>query len=68
MGSNLSHTRSTYKFKDSDNETLKKFLEVIELQNAKILEDYYASKKDGPDQDAELVGEILSNDFVEVDE
>ncbi len=54
--------------KDSDNETLKKFLEVIELQNAKILEDYYASKKDGPDQDAELVGEILSNDFVEVDE
>lgn len=52
---------------DSDNETLKNFLEVIELQNAKILEDHYASNKDGPDADAKVVNEILDNDFVEVD-
>lgn len=52
---------------DSDNETLKNFLEVIELQNAKILEDHYAANKDGPDADAKVVNEILDNDFVEVD-
>ena len=52
---------------DSDNETLKNFLEIIELQNAKILEDHYAANKDGPDADAKVVNEILDNDFVEVD-
>lgn len=52
---------------DSDNDTLKNFLEVIELQNAKILEDHYAANKDGPDADAKVVNEILDNDFVEVD-
>ena len=52
---------------DSDNETLKNFLEVIEMQNAKILEDHYAANKDGPDADAKVVNEILDNDFVEVD-
>lgn len=52
---------------DSDNETLKNFLEIIELQNAKILEEHYAANKDGPDADAKVVNEILDNDFVEVD-
>ncbi len=58
---------SKVNLQDSDNDTLKNFLEVIELQNAKILEEHYAANKDGPDADAKVVNEILDNDFVEVD-
>lgn len=52
----------------ADNDTLKDFLELIEYSNGKILELHHERAKGGTDNDAELVGEILNNDFVEVDE
>ena len=52
----------------TDNDTLKDFLELIEYSNGKILELHHERAKGGTDNDAELVGEILNNDFVEVDE
>jgi hypothetical protein len=51
-----------------DNDTLKDFLELIEFSNGKILDLHHERAKMGTDSDAELVGEILNNDFVEVDE
>jgi hypothetical protein len=51
-----------------DNDTLKDFLELIEFSNGKILDLHHERAKGGTDSDAELVGEILNNDFVEVDE
>ena len=51
-----------------DNDTLKDFLELIEYSNGKILDLHHERAKMGTDNDAELVGEILNNDFVEVDE
>jgi hypothetical protein len=51
-----------------DNDTLKDFLELIEFSNGKILDLHHERAKIGTDNDAELVGEILNNDFVEVDE
>jgi len=51
-----------------DNDTLKDFLELIEFSNGKILDLHHERAKGGTDSDAELVGEILNNDFVEVAE
>lgn len=51
-----------------DNDTLKDFLELIEFSNGKILDLHHERAKMGTDSDAELVGEILNNDFVEVAE
>jgi hypothetical protein len=51
-----------------DNDTLKDFLELIEFSNGKILDLHHERAKMGTDNDAELVGEILNNDFVEVAE
>ena len=53
---------------NTDNDTLKDFLELIEYNNGKILDLHHERAKGHADQDAELVGEILNNDFVEVDE
>lgn len=53
---------------NDDNDTLKDFLELIEFSNGKILDLHHERAKGGTDSDAELVGEILNNDFVEVDE
>jgi len=51
-----------------DNDTLKDFLELIEYSNGKILDLHHERAKIHSDEDAELVGEILNNDFVEVAE
>ena len=51
-----------------DNDTLKDFLELIEYSNGKILDLHHERAKGHSDEDAELVGEILNNDFVEVAE
>ena len=51
-----------------DNDTLKDFLELIEYSNGKILDLHHERAKGHSDEDADLVGEILNNDFVEVDE
>ena len=53
---------------NTDNDTLKDFLELIEYNNGKILDLHHERAKGHADQDAELVGEILNNDFVEVAE
>ena len=53
---------------NDDNDTLKDFLELIEYSNGKILDLHHERAKIGTDGDAELVGEILNNDFVEVAE
>tara|TARA_B100000212_G_scaffold292713_1_gene234796 strand:+ start:41 stop:919 length:879 start_codon:yes stop_codon:yes gene_type:complete len=53
---------------NTDNDTLKDFLELIEYNNGKILDLYHERSKGHADEDAELVGEILNNDFVEVAE
>ena len=53
---------------NTDNDTLKDFLELIEYNNGRILDLHHERAKGGTDNDAELVGEILNNDFVEVDE
>lgn len=51
-----------------DNDTLKDFLELIEFSNGKILDLHHERAKGHSDKDADLVGEILNNDFVEVAE
>ena len=51
-----------------DNDTLKDFLELIEFSNGKILDLHHERAKGHSDEDADLVGEILNNDFVEVAE
>ena len=51
-----------------DNDTLKDFLELIEYSNGKILDLHHERAKGHSDEDADLVGEILNNDFVEVAE
>ena len=51
-----------------DNDILKDFLELIEFSNGKILDLHHERAKGHSDEDADLVGEILNNDFVEVDE
>ena len=51
-----------------DNDTLKDFLELIEYSNGKILDLHHERAKGHSDKDADLVGEILNNDFVEVAE
>ena len=51
-----------------DNDTLKDFLELIEFSNGKILDLHHERAKGNDAEDAELVGQILNNDFVEVDE
>ena len=51
-----------------DNDALKDFLELIEYSNGKILDLHHERAKGHSDEDAELVGEILNNDFVEVAE
>jgi len=53
---------------NEDNDTLKDFLELIEYSNGKILDLHHERAKGHSDEDAELVGEILNNDFVEVAE
>ena len=53
---------------NTDNDTLKDFLELIEYNNGKILDLHHERAKGHADQDAELVGDILNNDFVEVAE
>jgi len=53
---------------NEDNDTLKDFLELIEYSNGKILDLHHDRAKGHSDEDAELVGEILNNDFVEVAE
>lgn len=52
----------------SDNETLKDFIELIEYSNGKILDLHHERAKGNDSEDAELVDQILNNDFVEVDE
>ena len=51
-----------------DNDTLKDFLELIEYSNGKLLDLHHERAKGHSDKDADLVGEILNNDFVEVAE
>jgi len=53
---------------NEDNDILKDFLELIEYSNGKILDLHHERAKIHSDEDAELVGEILNNDFVEVAE
>lgn len=55
-------------FVSSDQEVVKDFLELIQYNNGKILDLYHERAKGNSDEDAELVGEILNNDFVEVAE
>ena len=51
-----------------DNDTLKDFLELIEYSNGKILDLHAERMNIDNAADAKLVNEILTNDFVEVDE
>ena len=51
---------------NTDNDTLKDFLELIEYNNGRILDLHHERAKGHSDEDAELVGEILNNEFVEV--
>ena len=53
---------------NTDNDTLKDFLELIEYSNGKILDLHHERAKGHADEDQELVEGILNNDFVEVDE
>ena len=53
---------------NEDNDILKDFLELIEYSNGKILDLHHERAKGHSDEDADLVGEILNNDFVEVAE
>ena len=53
---------------NTDNDTLKDFLELIEYSNGKILDLHHERAKGGTDGDADLVEGILNNDFVEVSE
>jgi len=55
-------------FVSADQEIVKDFLELIQYSNGKILDLHHDRAKGHADQDAELVGEILNNDFVEVAE
>ena len=53
---------------DSDNETLRDFIELIEYSNGKILDLYNERSERGlTKEDAAMVSDILNNDFIEVD-
>jgi len=68
FGKIQANTGDAVELASEDNDTLKDFLELIEFSNGKILDLHHDRAKGHADQDAELVGEILNNDFVEVDE
>lgn len=52
-----------------DNETLSNFIELIEYTNGKIIDMYEERSGSGISKaDAEMVNDILNNDFIEVDE
>jgi len=68
FGKIQANTGDSVELASDDNDTLKDFLELIEFSNGKILDLHHERAKGGTDSDAELVGEILNNDFVEVDE
>ena len=61
-------TGDSVELASDDNDTLKDFLELIEFSNGKILDLHHERAKGNDAEDAELVGQILNNDFVEVDE
>jgi len=62
-------TGDTVELASEDNDTLKDFLEDIEYNNGRILDLHHDRANNKIlDSDAELVGEILNNDFVEVAE
>lgn len=53
---------------DSDNETLRDFIDLIEYSNGKILDLYNERSERGlTKEDAAMVSDILNNDFIEVD-
>ena len=68
FGKIQANTGEAVELASEDNDTLKDFLELIEYSNGKILDLHHDRAKGHADQDAELVGEILNNDFVEVAE
>ena len=68
FGKIQANTGDAVELASEDNDTLKDFLELIEFSNGKILDLHHDRAKMGTDSDAELVGEILNNDFVEVAE
>jgi len=54
---------------DHDNDTLRDFIELIEYSNGKILDMHNERSENGlSDADANMVKDIIDNDFVEVDE
>ena len=53
---------------ESDNDTLKDFIELIEYSNGKILDLYNErANKELSSSDAEMVDDILNNDYIEVE-
>ena len=68
FGKIQANTGDSVELASDDNDTLKDFLELIEFSNGKILDLHHERAKGHSDEDADLVGEILNNDFVEVDE
>ena len=68
FGKIQANTGDSVELASDDNDTLKDFLELIEYSNGKILDLHHERAKGHSDEDADLVGEILNNDFVEVDE
>ena len=68
FGKIQANTGEAVELASEDNDTLKDFLELIDYSNGKILDLHHDRAKGHADQDAELVGEILNNDFVEVAE
>lgn len=56
-------------FEGGDEDLLRNFLEYIEYTNGKILDMHYERNKETLSaQDAQVVNDILNNDFVDVDE
>lgn len=68
FGKIQANTGDSVELASDDNDTLKDFLELIEFSNGKILDLHHERAKGNDAEDAELVGQILNNDFVEVDE
>ena len=68
FGKIQANTGDSVELASDDNDTLKDFLELIEYSNGKILDLHHERAKGHSDEDADLVGEILNNDFVEVAE
>jgi len=54
---------------EHDNDTLRNFIELIEYSNGKILDLHNERNSESlSDEDAAMVGDIINNDFVEVQE